>query len=112
MFSDLLQHRVSLYRQTNTQEVSSGGSVIAYALRQANIPCLIKGIPGGEQLRFAQQGIVVTHDIATSYSGARTGDKVTDDEGASYVLHSIRRQQGVGSIDSWWLWLGEQVLGE
>ena len=110
-FSDLLQHRVSVYRQTNTQDATSGGTVVAWTLRTADVPCLIRGMSGQEQLMFAQQNIVVTHTIYGLDETAQSGDKVVNDRtGKTFLLTSIQIQEGVGNIDTFTFWLGREIL--
>lgn len=108
-FSGLLEHTGSLYYPINTQD-ASGGTVVNYTLAQARIPCAIFGVDGNEQLRFAQSGIVVTHKIYADYALAKSGWKFVDDTERSYILHSIRKQPGMGGIDTFWKWIGEELL--
>lgn len=108
--SDLLEHTVGLYGQVNTQD-SSGGTVTDWpTARATNIPCLIKGDGGDEIVLYAQRQIRVTHTIATLNAQAMSGDKVIDQDGATYLIISIRLQRGVGGIETWYLWRASELL--
>lgn len=95
-------HRASTYTRTETTD-ASGGQVVNYSAsaRNEDIQCLVRGANASEVLRFQQQNIVVTHIIATSSSVFRAGDKVVSN-GLTYEVKTIKPQQGVGMIPSFY----------
>lgn len=78
--------------------------------RASNVPCLIKGNPGGEVVQFGQRMIRITHTVALSYTGAQSGDKAIMAGGLNLLLISIRPQLGVGDIDTWYEWNAGELL--
>lgn len=102
-FADLLQHTMTVYPSANTQDASLG-NVVGYGVaRVTRTPCLLNAASADTQERFAQQGISVSHTIATSYAGVRQGDKIIafDKAGTQigvYHVHGLRTARQVGSI--------------
>ncbi len=93
-------HRANTFTRSETTD-ASGGQVVTYTARNEDVQCLIRGANATEMLRFNQQNIVVTHIIATSSSLFRSGDKVVSN-GLTYEVKSIKPQQGVGNIPSFY----------
>jgi hypothetical protein len=82
---------------------AGGGVQLAYTLLQAACPCSIDTASASEQLRFAQQAVVVTHRVAFLSSALTTplgrGMKlVASDTGASYNVRGISAGRQYGGV--------------
>lgn len=104
---DSLEHSVSIYYPTVTQDASKGEVITwpAPNLRAASVPCLIRQGAGSERDEFSQsERPVGTHTIAfagDNDGGVQPGDQlVNDNTGAIYRFTGDMPQEGYGGIDS------------
>ncbi len=108
---NLCQHTCTVYGPpVNAVDASGGTNQTWPNVRAANVACNIRGMSGSEQLIFAQRNIEVTHVIYLLNGSAQSGDKVIDSLGANYLLNSIQIQQGMGNIDTFYFWIGRELL--
>lgn len=103
LFDDL-QHSVSIFIPTVTQDAARGEVITWPTLRAANVPCLIRSGGGSERDEFDQtQRPRSTHTIAFSDydGGVQPGDKLVDDNtGQTYRFTGDNPQQGYGGIEA------------
>ena len=103
LFDDM-QHSVTIFIPTVTQD-SSGGEVITYTtVRAANVGCLICGGDATQRDEFSQsQRTRATHTIAFPDGGmnVQPGDQIVDNNsGSIYLYTGGKAQQGYGGIDN------------
>lgn len=93
MLSDYPPHSCSLYSAASSQD-DGGGTVLAYTLAQADLPCSINTASSSTRRDYGQDQVTVTHTVsfqsATLTVTCTRGMKVVDDQSNTFIVRGIR----------------------
>ena len=105
----LLGEDIITVRLQTVSKDSSGGSMRVRSDRTINVPARVESIGGTQRLQYAQLAIPVTHRIFTRYAGVRNGDIIITSDQRTIRITAINENRGIGGLDTYFEYLGEQV---
>lgn len=112
MLYDSPPHLCDVYTSASGTD-AGGGTDIAYTLAQSNVPCIANSLSAGEQARFAQSQIALSHKVCFKASALTApivrGNKLVVN-GASLHVKGVNSNQAVGNIPELVEVMCEQLL--